>query len=89
MQAGGGSPGVSRMAGMDQRRSELGSLLFAAFLVAILCSYAGAYFYAGTVAPVGPGIVRMYRGKVLANVFSPIAVIETWVTGQPVYIGHR
>ena len=74
---------------MEHNRSELLPLWIAAILSAAIGCYIMAYLYAGAVGPLGPGIVRTYRGQVLANVFGPAAIVETWIRGEPVYVGHN
>jgi hypothetical protein len=72
---------------MDEDRSLIAPLI-AIMLTAILAAYVVAYFQMGTVSPLGPGIVRTYRGQLQAEVFTPPAVVESWISGKPVYVGH-
>jgi len=74
--------------GMDDRRSPIVPPLIAAFFAAMIAGYVVAYFQLGTVNTLGPGIVRTYPGQVLANFFTPPAIVESWIRRQPVYVGH-
>jgi hypothetical protein len=74
---------------MEQHRTETLPLWIAALMAAVVACYVLGYLYAGTVRPLGPGIVRTYRGQVLFTLFGPATVVESWARGEPVYIGQN
>ena len=75
-----------------ERRPPLAPLVVvSAVLIALLTAYVAGYFFLGQVEPMSVdsmGMDRMYRSSWLATIYKPAAVVETWITGRSVRIGH-
>ena len=73
----------------DHQPSKIAPFI-AALLVAVIGGYVLAYLHAGTLGTVapGPGLVRTYRTQLLADLFTPPAIVESWIRGERVYVGH-
>jgi hypothetical protein len=73
---------------MDSRRSSLAPLLIAILPPIVLVAYIVAYFLLGTVSSLGPDVVRTYHGQIQADLFTPPAMIESWIRGKAVHVAH-
>jgi hypothetical protein len=73
---------------MHTRRSRLAPLLIAILPPVVLATYIAAYFQLGTVSSLGPAIVRTYHGQLQADLFTPPAIIESWMRGRTVHVAH-
>jgi hypothetical protein len=56
--------------------------------VALMAAYVGGYLGLGKVGTVGPNRVRTYGSRFEAEVFSPLAPVESLIIGRTVYVGH-
>jgi len=80
---------------MDEKnRRDLIAPAIAALFAGILVAYIAGYFLLGqpgavTTAGSPPAETRVYRDKWQANLFTPGAIIESWLRGRTVYVGHR
>jgi|GEM_PF-5348350 hypothetical protein len=80
---------------MDEKnRRDIFTPAMAFLLAGLLAAYITAYFQLGqlgTVTAPGrpPAAVRTYRGKWQAELFTPAAIVESWILGHPMHLGHR
>jgi hypothetical protein len=78
----------------DKNRRDVVAPLIAVLLAGILAAYIVAYFQLGPLgiaSPPGspPAQGRVYRSQWQADLFTPGAIVESWVRGRPIYVGHR
>ena len=73
---------------MDAHRSRLAALLVAVLPPVVVVAYIVAYFQLGAVSALGPDIVRTYHGQLQADLFTPPAIIESWMRGKTVHVAH-
>ncbi len=73
---------------MERDRPIASPALVAVIVFALLvAAYVSAYFARGRVGTIGPNRVRTYPSRLEAELFGPLAWVESRIVGQNVYVG--